>query len=165
MSRRLSRFAVAAALMLVAGSSFAAADAISLIPADAVSVGVVRVADLRTSPLSSMLFEHADRFGGNGEAEQFLSEAGLDLAKDIDVLVVATAPTSRLGSEAEIVVLADGRFATARLTDMYSSRAAHCVRGADERIRMATRYRLLLLTGACLVLAEKRPGTTSLPRV
>jgi hypothetical protein len=124
MLSRSRRFLTAAALMLVATGAFAAGDALSLVPSEAVSVGVVRVADLRTSPLSSTLFEHADRFGAKGEAEAFLTDAGLDLAKDIDVLVVATAPTTRLGSEAEIVVLADGRFAVNRLTSALVGRGA-----------------------------------------
>jgi hypothetical protein len=111
-------------ISLFATAGFAAGGAMSLIPTDAVSVGVVRVADLRSSPLSSTLFQHADRFGSNGEAEKFLTDAGLDLAKDVDVLVVATAPKTRLGSEAEVVVLADGRFSVARLTKALADRGA-----------------------------------------
>lgn len=118
------RFALASVLTLTASSLFAAGGAMSLVPADAVSVGVVRVADLRSSPLSSTLFQHADRFGTNGEAERFLTDAGLDLAKDIDVLVVATSPTSRLGSEGEVIVLADGRFSVDRLSKALIARGA-----------------------------------------
>src|SRR5687767_8517267 len=120
----LRRLVLASALTLAASSVLAAGGAMSLIPADAVSVGVVRVADLRSSPLSSTLFQHADRFGGNGEAERFLADAGLDLAKDVDVLVVATAPKTRLGSEAEVVVLADGRFSVDRLGKALVQRGA-----------------------------------------
>lgn len=112
------------ALTLLATAAFASGGAMSLIPTDAVSVGVVRVADLRSSPLSSTLFEHADRFGSNGEAQQFLTDAGLDLAKDIDVLVIATSPKTRLGNEAEVVVLADGRFAVQRLAAALVERGA-----------------------------------------
>lgn len=118
------RLVLAAALTLAATSVFAAGGALSLVPADAVSVGVVRVADLRSSPLSSTLFQHADRFGTNGEAAQFLTDAGLDLAKDIDVLVVATSPLTRLGSEGEVLVLADGRFSVDRLSAALVSRGA-----------------------------------------
>ena len=46
------RLVLATALTLAATSVFAAGGALSLVPADAVSVGVVRVADLRSSPLS-----------------------------------------------------------------------------------------------------------------
>lgn len=112
------------AVALFATSAFASGGAIALIPDDAVSVGVVRVADLRSSPLSATLFQHADRFGSDGEAQKFLTDAGLDLAKDIDVLVVATAPKTRLGSEAEVVVLADGRFNVTRLTEALVARGA-----------------------------------------
>ncbi|MGZ8711547.1 MAG: hypothetical protein ACXW28_15100, partial [Thermoanaerobaculia bacterium] len=118
------RLVLASVLTLAATSLFAAGGAMSLVPADAVSVGVVRVADLRSSPLSSTLFQHADRFGTNGEAERFLTDAGLDLAKDIDVLVVATSPTSRLGSEGEVIVLADGRFSVDRLSKALVARGA-----------------------------------------
>jgi hypothetical protein len=120
----LRRFFAVAVISLFATAAFAAGGAMSLIPNDAVSVGVVRVADLRTSPLSATLFEHADRFGSNGEAEQFLTDAGLDLAKDVDVLVVATAPKTRLGSEAEVIVLADGRFSVDRLSKALLGRGA-----------------------------------------
>ncbi|HUP49492.1 MAG TPA: hypothetical protein VNA04_11945 [Thermoanaerobaculia bacterium] len=120
----IRRSAVAAVLCLAATAAFASGGAMSLIPADAVSVGVVRVADLRSSPLSSTLFEHADRFGSDGEAEKFLNDAGLDLAKDIDVLVVATAPKTRLRSEGEVIVLADGRFSVGRLTGALLARGA-----------------------------------------
>jgi hypothetical protein len=120
----LRRLVLASVFTLAATSLFAAGGAMSLVPADAVSVGVVRVADLRSSPLSSTLFQHADRFGTNGEAERFLADAGLDLAKDIDVLVVATSPTSRLGSEGEVIVLADGRFSVDRLSKALIARGA-----------------------------------------
>ena len=118
------RLVLASALTLAATSVFAAGGALSLVPADAVSVGVVRVADRRSSPLSSTLFQHADRFGTNGEAAQLLTDAGLDLAKDIDVLVVATSPVTRLGSEGEVLVLADGRFSVDRLSAALVSRGA-----------------------------------------
>lgn len=125
MARSLVRSLVlASALTLAATSVFASGGALSLVPADAVSVGVVRVADLRSSPLSSTLFQHADRFGTNGEAAKFLADAGLDLAKDIDVLVVATSPVTRLGSEGEVLVLADGRFSVDRLSAALVSRGA-----------------------------------------
>ena len=82
----------------------------SAIPNDAVSVGVIRFADMRTSPLSSMLFQQTDKVSTNGEAEQFLRETGLQPSKDVDVLMVSTAPKSALGSEARVFAAADGRF-------------------------------------------------------
>ena len=119
------RIATVVGLALVATAAFAQKnDALSLIPADAVTVGVVKLSELRTSPLSSTLFQHADRFGSNGEGDRFLSEAGLDPAKDVDLLVVATAPRTRLGSEAEVVVFANGRFNVERLSAALVARGA-----------------------------------------
>jgi len=109
---------------LVALPALAKTDALSLIPNDAVSVGVVRVADLRTSPLSSTLFEQTDKVSTNGEADRFLSEAGLDPAKDVDVVVVSMSPRTNLGSEAEVLVAADGRFNVERLTKALVARGA-----------------------------------------
>ncbi len=117
------RFALLAALF-VATAAFAKSDALSLVPADAVSVGVVKLSELRSSPLSSFLFQHTDKVGSNGEADKFLDDAGLSPAKDIDLLVVATSPVTRLGSEGEVLVLAEGRFNVDRLTKALISRGA-----------------------------------------
>lgn len=120
----MKRFLVAALLTLVASAAFAKNDALSLVPVDAVSVGVVKLRELRTSPLSSVLFQHTDKMSGNGEADTFLAEAGLDPSKDVDILVVATSPRTRFGSEPEILVVADGRFNVDRLTKALVSRGA-----------------------------------------
>jgi hypothetical protein len=122
MNRSLKSLLVLAAL--VALPAFAKNDALSLIPNDAVSVGVVRLADLRTSPLSMTLFEQTDKVGSNGESDRFLSEAGLDPKKDIDVLVVAMSPRTNLGTEPEVLVAADGRFNVDRLTKALLDRGA-----------------------------------------
>jgi hypothetical protein len=102
----------------------AADDALSLVPANAVTVGMVKLAEMRSSPLSSMLFEHTDKMSTDGEAEKFLLEAGLSPAKDIDVLVVATSPRSALGSDADVLVIAEGRFQPERLTSALLTRGA-----------------------------------------
>jgi hypothetical protein len=122
MSRVVKSFLALAAL--VALPALAKTDALSLIPNDAVSVGVVRVADLRTSPLSSTLFEQTDKVSTNGEADRFLSDAGLDPAKDVDVVVVSMSPRTNFGSEAEVLVAADGRFNVERLTKALVARGA-----------------------------------------
>lgn len=122
MNRSLKFLAVAAAL--VALPALAKNDALSLIPNDAVSVGVVRLADLRTSPLSMTLFEQADKVGSNGESDHFLDDAGLDPKKDVDVLVVSMAPHTALGQEADVLVAADGRFNVDRLTQALLARGA-----------------------------------------
>jgi hypothetical protein len=99
-------------------------DALSLVPANAVTVGMVKLADMRTSPLSSLLFEHTDKMSSDGEAERFINETGLSPTKDIDVLVVATSPRTNLGSEADVVVIAEGRFNAEKLTSALVSHGA-----------------------------------------
>jgi hypothetical protein len=99
-------------------------DALSLVPANAVTVGMVKVADLRSSPLSAMLFQQTDKMSTDGEAEKFLTEAGLSPTKDVDVLVVATSPRTALGSEADVLVIAEGRFSVERLTNALVTRGA-----------------------------------------
>jgi len=121
-----SRFlaALLAVVALAVPMTAASNDALSLVPANAVTVGMVKLADMRTSPLSSLLFEHTDKMSSDGEAEKFLLEAGLSPTKDVDVLVVATAPRTNLGSEADVVVIAEGRFSTERLTNALLARGA-----------------------------------------
>jgi hypothetical protein len=123
MHRVLRSFGVLA-LTVVAASAFAGTDALSLIPNDAITVGVVRLADMRTSPLSSMLFEQTDKVTSNGEADRFLTDAGLAPTKDVDVLVVSTIPRTALGSDADILVAADGRYNVERLTKALVERGA-----------------------------------------
>jgi len=125
MHRVLKSFCVVA-LALAAIPAFAkGVDALSLIPNDAVSVGVVRLADMRTSPLSSMLFEQTDKLSSNGEAADFLLEAGLAPTKDVDVVVVATVPRTTLGNGSpDVLVAADGRFNADRLTKALVARGA-----------------------------------------
>ena len=119
--RTLALLIVTAALALPAAAND---DALSLVPADAVTVGMVRLADMRTSPLSSLLFQHVDRLSTDGEAEKFLLDAGLQPLQDVDVLVVATSPRTTLGSEADVLVIAEGRFQPERLAAALVSRGA-----------------------------------------
>jgi hypothetical protein len=124
---RMPLFRALVALVAVAALALPAMakdDALSLVPANAVTVGMVKLADMRTSPLSSLLFEHTDKMSSNGEAEKFLSETGLSPTKDVDVLVVATSPRTNLGSEADVVVIAEGRFNAERLTAALVARGA-----------------------------------------
>ncbi len=118
------RFKLFLVMALLAPAAFAKTDALSLIPNDAVSVGVVRLSDMRSSPLSSTLFNQTDKVSTDGEAELFLRDAGLAPTRDIDIVVVSTSPRTALGSEAEILVAADGRFNIDRLTKALVSRGA-----------------------------------------
>lgn len=120
----MKRLAIAAALTLAASAAMAATDALSLIPNDAVTVGVVHINHIRTSPLAAALFEHTDNVSSNGKAESFLTDAGLDPKNDIDTVVVATSPRTTLGHDADVVVLADGRFNVDRLTKALLTRGA-----------------------------------------
>lgn len=125
MNRPLFRTAVvvmiAAALALPV---FAKDDALSLVPANAVTVGMVKLGEMRSSPLSSMLFEHTDKMTSDSEAAKFIAETGLSPTKDIDVLVIATSPRTSLGSEADVLVLAEGRFNVEKLTNALVSHGA-----------------------------------------
>lgn len=121
----LFRFAVvAAAVLALAMPVFAKDDALSLVPSNAVTVGMVKLREMRSSPLSSMLFQQTDKMSTDGEAEKFLSDAGLSPLKDVDVLVVATAPRTNLGSDADVLVIAEGRFNVERLSAALATRGA-----------------------------------------
>lgn len=115
---------VVALVVVAAVPAFAKDGSLSLVPANAVSVGMVKVAELRASPLSSLLFQHTDQMSTDGEAQKFLSEAGLSLTNDVDVLVIATSPRTNLGTEAEVLVIAEGRFDAERLTKALLDRGA-----------------------------------------
>ncbi|HEX3107728.1 MAG TPA: hypothetical protein VHU41_01455 [Thermoanaerobaculia bacterium] len=114
----------AAAALVVALPLFAKNDALSLIPNDAVTVGVVHLADLRHSALATTLFNQTDAVSSNGDAGKFLEDAGLQPSKDIDLLVVSTSPKTNLGDEADVLVAADGRFNVDRLSAALTKRGA-----------------------------------------
>ena len=119
------QFVAAAILVLaLAPAAFARNDAMSLIPNDSVSVGVVRLADMRSSPLSAALFAQTAHISNDGDSEKFLREAGLQPMKDVDVIVFATSPRTNLGSDADFLIAADGRFNVDRLTSALVARGA-----------------------------------------
>ncbi|HKR62823.1 MAG TPA: hypothetical protein VJZ00_03740, partial [Thermoanaerobaculia bacterium] len=120
----LRTFAALTVLALAAIPALAKDDAMSLVPANAVTVGMIKLNELRSSPLSSMLLMHTDKMSADGEAQKFLSDAGLSPVKDIDVLVVATSPRAALSSQADVVAIAEGRFNAERLTNALVARGA-----------------------------------------
>ncbi|HEY8850437.1 MAG TPA: hypothetical protein VIO12_14145 [Thermoanaerobaculia bacterium] len=120
----MKKLLLACALTALALPVLAKSDALSLIPNDAVSVGVVRIADMRSSPLSSTLFQQTDKISAHGDAEEFLREAGLQPTRDIDLVMVATSPRTTLGHDADVLVAAEGRFNVDRLTTALVSRGA-----------------------------------------
>ncbi|HXA20145.1 MAG TPA: hypothetical protein VN380_24420 [Thermoanaerobaculia bacterium] len=116
--------ALAILALALAPAAFAKTDAMSLIPNDSVSVGVVRLADMRSSPLSAALFAQTAHITNDGDSAKFLSESGLQPTKDVDVVVFATSPRTNLGSEADFLIAADGRFNVDRLTSALVARGA-----------------------------------------
>lgn len=115
---------VSLAVLALALPVFAKDDALALVPANAVTVGMVKLGEMRSSPLSSLLFQHTDKMSADGEAAKFLDEAGLSPTKDVDVLVVATSPRTALGTEADVLVIAEGRFNADRLAKALIARGA-----------------------------------------
>ena len=115
---------VVALVLAIAPAAFAKNDAMSLIPADAVSVGVVRLADMRNSPLSSALFQQTAHVSMDDDAVKFLRDAGLQPTRDVDVVVFTTSPRTTLGDNADILIAADGRFNVERLSSALESRGA-----------------------------------------
>jgi hypothetical protein len=120
----MKKLFVTAALLALALPALARNDALSLIPNDAVSVGVVRLSDLRTSPLGASLFKETDKISTSGDAETFLRDAGLKPQQDVDVVVVSTSPRTNLGTDAEVLVAMDGRFNIDKLTAALTARGA-----------------------------------------
>ncbi len=116
--------ALAILALALAPAAFAKTDAMSLIPNDSVSVGVVRLADMRSSPLSAALFAQTAHITNDADSAKFLSESGLQPTKDVDVVVFATSPRTNLGSEADFLIAADGRFNVDRLTTALVARGA-----------------------------------------
>jgi hypothetical protein len=120
----MKKLFVTAALLALALPALARNDALSLIPNDAVSVGVVRLSDLRSSPLGATLFKETDKISTSGDAETFLRDAGLKPQQDVDVVVVATSPRTNFGTDAEVLVALDGRFNVDKLTAALTARGA-----------------------------------------
>jgi hypothetical protein len=141
--RLLSRFLVAAAVLALCAvaaplpAASRSVDALlSLVPADAASVAVVRLSDLRESPLSARLFAGADHMTVDGDAGRFLEEAQLNPKKDVDTVVIAGGPSVGDGGTPTLALF-EGRFDPARL-----ARAAEG-RGAVRKSTSAGDYYLL----------------------
>lgn len=108
-------------------------DALSLVPPDAVTAGMLRVADLRTSPLAARFFSDFDRTTVDGDAARFLAEARLHPIDDVDLVVFAATN----GGKGKALVAFEGRFEPERLS------AAVAARGAVARTVPAGTYFLL----------------------
>jgi hypothetical protein len=106
-----------------AASRAASSDPLALVPADAASVAVVRLSDLRNSPLGAKIFAHADRLTVDGDAARFLEEAQLNPKTDVDVVVIAARPSSG-GGGSPALALFEGRFEPDRLAGAATARGA-----------------------------------------
>lgn len=143
---RTKGLALAAAALFVSTSLFAGPparlsgarstdEALSLVPADAASVALVRFDDLRSSPLSARLFSDADHVTVDGDAARFLEDARLNPREDVDTVVMAGLPLS--GSTSNVLAIVEGRFDPDRLA------AAAEARGATKKTSAAGTYYLL----------------------
>lgn len=94
---------------------------LALVPPDAVSVGVVRVEDVRRSAAAQSILARMRGRDVDAEAQRLLREAGLDPAKDVDAIVVALSPSPQ-PDRPRLLVAAGGRFDPARLARLIESR-------------------------------------------
>jgi hypothetical protein len=135
--KRLAALALALTAALALPSAAATDDALALVPADAASVGVIHVADLRTSPLAARVFSDTDKLTVDGDAAHFLAEARLNPKEDVDTVVAAGSPKGAGGSAGWGLVLFEGRFDAAALSTAIAGR------GAVKRTTPAGDYWLL----------------------
>lgn len=118
-----SALAFCAAAAPLSAASRSAGDLLSLVPADAASVAVVHLSDLRESPLSAKLFEGADHMTVDGDAARFLKEAQLNPRKDVDTVVIAGRPPVP-GKGSPTLALFEGRFDPDKLARAAEGRGA-----------------------------------------
>jgi hypothetical protein len=144
--KRLAALVLTFASALALPAAAASDDALALVPADAASVGVIHVADLRTSPLAARVFSDTDRLTVDGDAARFLAEARLNPKQDVDTVVAAGSPKGAGGSDGWGLVLFEGRFDPAALS------AALAARGATRKSTPA---------GEVLLLKNERADGTS----
>lgn len=125
--------ALATALALPAAAARPTNDALALVPPDSVTAGMLRVADLRTSPLAARFFADFDHATVDGDAAKFLAETHLRPIEDVDLVVFAAG----VGGKGKGLVAFEGRFEPQRLA------AAVASRGAEARTTPGGTYFLL----------------------
>lgn len=123
-SRKVLWTLLAALTLAAAPAVVSAEDALSLVPPDAVSVGVARLDELRNSPLAAKLMGDMDRMTGDGEAARFMDEAGLRPKEDVDAIIAAAVPRSSRRGDENALVLFEGRFDRGRLGGALAARGA-----------------------------------------
>jgi len=119
---RFALLGLAAALVALPAFARKGEDALSLVPADAATVGVVRWNELRSSALGARLLSETDRMTVDGDAARFMAEARLNPKEDVDVLVFAGSPGASGRGASSGLVLFEGRFDTERLSAALASR-------------------------------------------
>ena len=101
-ARRIGLVSLAAALLVLAAAAPARAagheEALALVPADAASVGVIRLDALRSSPLSARLFAETDDLGSTAKRPGFSRRPWLRPKQDVDLVVVAGLVSPRAGT-------------------------------------------------------------------
>lgn len=126
-SRVLRRLVLASLLAVVGAAPALAArrteDPLALVPASAVSVGVVHWNELRASPLAAKVFADVDRMSSDGDAARFLAETGLTPREDVDTVVIAMSQGKAAGNESGLVLF-EGRFDLTRIASALTSRGA-----------------------------------------
>lgn len=127
----LRRLFLPALLLALLPTAARAEEAVSLVPPDAASVGVVRLDELRSSPLAAKLLADTDRMTGQGDAARFMEEAGLRPKEDVDTVVVAAMPKAGSRRNDAALVMFEGRFDPARLASAITARGAMLQRSPD----------------------------------
>jgi hypothetical protein len=122
-SRCLPAVLVAALCALPALAVRRTEDPLGLIPANAVTVGVVHWNQLRASPLAPRVLADVDRISGEGDAARFLADTGLTPREDIDTITIAMSPAAGEGSDSGLVIF-EGRFDLSRISSALTSRGA-----------------------------------------
>ncbi|HUM02286.1 MAG TPA: hypothetical protein VL084_08370 [Thermoanaerobaculia bacterium] len=129
MKRRLLVSLLFAAVAFPLAGAKPSDDALALVPADAASAGLVRVLDLRASPLFDRVFHETGRISGDADAARFFAETGLNPKLDVDLVVFAGSP-ARSGS-GWVLVAFEGRFDAAKLASAAAARGAERKSTAD----------------------------------
>ncbi|MFN2387846.1 MAG: hypothetical protein ABR576_16445 [Thermoanaerobaculia bacterium] len=111
-------------VLALAPAAARAQEALGLVPPEAASVGVVRLDELRSSPLAAKLLADTDRMTGQGDAARFMEEAGLRPKEDVDTVVVAAMPREGSRRNEDALVLFEGRFDPVRLGSAITARGA-----------------------------------------
>lgn len=117
--------ALFAALLLASSGAMAGSnDALALIPSNAVSLGMVRISEIRSSPILGHLISEMSRVTVDGEADRFFRETGLRPTDDIDTMMCALLPAETLSEEGRILCVFQGRFQAAKIVDAIVRRGA-----------------------------------------